>query len=91
MYAGENIRGFHDFSLNCESFPANYGFVDQQYKSTEMLQPMFYHEYLFSTSNAKFPCRCFSVYGKMQSFSSQSIFPYIQYISTLQCQRQKLY
>ena len=36
----ENICGknFCSFSLDNESFPANYGLVDQQYKSTELLQ-----------------------------------------------------
>ena len=29
---------FSQFSLDRESFPLNYGLVDQQYKSTEMLQ-----------------------------------------------------
>ena len=29
--------GFHDFSLNRETFPVNYGLFDRQYKSTSML------------------------------------------------------
>ena len=29
--------GFHGFSLNCETFPMNYGLFDRQYKSTGML------------------------------------------------------
>ena len=35
MSAGEN---FCSFSLNCKSFPANDDPVNQQYKSTELLQ-----------------------------------------------------
>ena len=38
-YSNTSWRGnFHGFSLNRESFPANYGLVDQQYKSTKVLQ-----------------------------------------------------
>ena len=35
----EKDRGviFHGFSLDRESFPVNYGLVNQQYKCTEML------------------------------------------------------
>ena len=36
--------GFHSFSLNCKSFPLNHGLVNQQYKSTKMLQQKIYHE-----------------------------------------------
>ena len=62
----ENVHGanFHGFSLDCKYFPANHGFVDQQYKSTETLQQKFYRKQLFSTQNAKvFPHRRFLVYG----------------------------
>ena len=52
------------FSLNCKCFPANHDLVNQQYKSTEMLQQKFYCEQLFSTENTKvFPCGCFPVHG----------------------------
>ena len=32
--AAENVSSFCSFSLNCKSFPVNYGLVNQQYKST---------------------------------------------------------
>ena len=34
---GGNFCSFHSFSLNCKSFPASHGLVNQQYKSTTML------------------------------------------------------
>ena len=43
LYTGK-LRGFCTFSLDHESFPANYGLVDQQYMSTELLQQKFYYE-----------------------------------------------
>ena len=48
-YVRENVQGkifcdFHGFSLDCKSFPVNYDLVDQQYKSTELLQQIFYRE-----------------------------------------------
>ena len=79
---GEN---FHGFSLNCECLPVNHGFVDQQYKSTEMLQQKFYHEQLFSTQNAKVspadvfsymvqevPCSQACTYAKLIHFNMQA-------------------
>ena len=57
MSAGEN---FCIFSLNHECFPANHGLVDQQCKSTEMLQQKVYCKQLFSIKNAKvFPVDIF--------------------------------
>ena len=41
---GENFCGFCGFSLDHESFLMNYGLVDQQYKSIELLQRKVYHE-----------------------------------------------
>ena len=38
MSAGENFHVFRGFSLDRNSFPINYRLVDQQYKSTELLQ-----------------------------------------------------
>ena len=38
MSAEENFHGFCGLSLDHEPFPANYGLVNQQYKSTELLQ-----------------------------------------------------
>ena len=37
MFDRKNFCGFHGFSLNCDSFPINYGLVDRQYKPTSML------------------------------------------------------
>ena len=34
----KNYCSFHSFSLDRESFPTNYGLVDQQYKCTKKLQ-----------------------------------------------------
>ena len=34
MSTVEKFHGFRGFSLDCESFPANCGLVNQQYKST---------------------------------------------------------
>ena len=48
------------FSLNCESFPANYGLVDQQCKSTELLQWNFTANSYFPLKTGKFPPRMFS-------------------------------
>ena len=44
MSTGENFHDFHGFLLDHKSFPTNYGLVDQQYKSTEMLQQKLYCE-----------------------------------------------
>ena len=60
MPMGETYYGF---SLNRKYFPANHGFVDQQYKSKEMLTTAkVLPQIAFSTQNAKiFLCGCFSV------------------------------
>ena len=63
---GEIFAVFH-FSLNHKSFSTNYGLVDQQYKSTEMLQQNF-------TVNSYFP-------SKTWKFSSMDVFPYSVYNS----------
>ena len=44
MLVGENFHGFRSFSLDRESFPMNYGLIDQQYKPTELLQWKLYHK-----------------------------------------------
>ena len=41
---GGNFCSFCGFSLDRESFLMNYGLVDQQYKSIELLQQKFYRE-----------------------------------------------
>ena len=64
MFEGDNFCGF---SLNRESFPMNYGFVDLQYKPTSMLPQKFSRESLFCTLTMKvFPLERFAVYSKMR-------------------------
>ena len=48
------------FFIQPQMFSVNHGLVDQQYKSTEMLQQKFYCEQLFSTQNVEvFPADFF--------------------------------
>ena len=81
------LQWFQQFSLKRESFPANYGLVDQQYKSTEMLvmlQQTFYRKQLFSTQNMKaFPTDAFpymvfheNIFEDKQIVSSRTRRPY---------------
>ena len=63
----ENVCGgsFRSFSLDHESSPANYGLINQQYKSIELLQQKFYRQWLLFTQNVSSPHRCFPVYGTL--------------------------
>ena len=66
--AGENFCSFCGFLLDPESFPTNYGLVDQQYKATKLLQQKFYCKQLFFNQNANILLLgCFTIYGSYQS------------------------
>ena len=61
---GKTFTVFVGFnSLNCKSFPASHGLVDQQYKSTECYNETFTVNICFSLKMQKFPCRCVPLYG----------------------------
>ena len=53
-FEGHNFHGFHSSPLNRESFPTNYGIVNQQHKSTSILPQKFSCEWWFSIPNTKF-------------------------------------
>ena len=63
MSMGKLFCGFHSFSLNCECFPVNHGFVDQQYKSTECYSKSLSRLAIFTLTTRK--------------FSSVDVFPHI--------------
>lgn len=52
---GGNFCGFHGFSNNRKSFPVNHGLIDQQVKSTTMLQQKLYCNSLFLLKMQNFP------------------------------------